>query len=141
MGEQTERASKIADVEKLFESKGRWTQFYITGEGSGDLVVPYYLSAEADDGESDEAFMVSLLQCAVDESDGAVNAMPSGLHNKYECQIGAEYAAVLIAIEQIESDGQFTATTLGDMPTWVWWPIGVAGAAIPVVAYLIWRFY
>ena len=79
---------------------------------------------------------------ADEEAEADVDAEddPEGLQGVYDGHVGADYVSLVISVEQLEADGQCTETPLGDMPTWVWWPIGVAGV-FPAMTYLIWRVY
>merc|ERR1712129_377383 len=96
---------------------------------------------KGDEDEPEEAFEVRITSCIVDESGGATNKIPEGLEGVYACSTGAEYTAAVIVVLAPESDDQFTTTTVGDMPIWVWIPIGVAAVAIPMISFAIWYFY
>ena len=82
-----------------------------------------------------------MIRCDVDESGGAVNAVPDGLLDVYDCNIGADYPSVIVSITDIVESDTLTQTEVGDIPTWVWIPIAAAAILIPVMVYFIWRFW
>lgn len=129
----------------LVTSTGRYTEGYIIGASDGtsdgELVIPYYLSTSDEDGENAEAFMIEVTRCDVDESGGAVNAVPDGLTGVYTCNLGAYYPSVIVSIEDLVESGTFTEVEEEGWPLWVWIVIGVVAILIPILGYLIWRFW
>ena len=128
--------------ERLFYGN-RIPDYIIGGTSSNTITIPYALKVDddaEDEQEKVEAFRVDINSCEVDDSSGAQHQLPDALQGEYICEPG-KYSSVIISIEPEIKGGAFTSTTEGDLPLWIWAPVGFAAVAIPVVAYLIWRFY
>merc|ERR1712087_688393 len=74
-------------------------------------------------------------------SGGAVNTVPDGLSGVYDCNLGADYPSVIVSITDIKESDTLTQTSVGDIPTWVWYPVVAAAILIPLMVFLIWRFW